>query len=363
MIRFATVGTSPITDNVIEVIHEHPGATFVGTVSRDAERGARFTAEHGGERAFPTVEQAASAPDIDAVYLGSPNACHAEQALACIAAGKHVLIEKPVCACAREAREVFSASRAAGVVALEAMRPLHDPAFARARELFRELGPIRRACIRFGKYSSRYDDILGGRPSNIFDCELASGALMDIGVYCIEPALALFEKPRAITASAALLDRSTRPLTHGPIDGAGDALLSYDGFTASVHWSKITQDFASTQIEGERATLTLDSISTPTAARIDYLGNAGRQDAKYSAAGVAERTERIELPHVANSMCYELSDFLGAIEAVREGGDIESAPCGPLGTLGQLQDLSIAALEFMDEIRRQIGVTFPADAA
>ena len=186
---------------------------------------------------------------------------------------------------------------------------------------------------------------------------------MDIGVYCIEPALALFGKPRVIAASAALLDPSTRPLTHGPIDGAGDALLSYDGFTASVHWSKITQDFASTQIEGERATLTLDSISIPTAARIDYRGNAGRQDAKYSAAGVAERTERIELPHVANSMCYELSDFLGAVEAVREGGDIESAPCGPLGTLGQLQDLSITALELMDEIRRQIGVTFPADAA
>ena len=48
---------------------------------------------------------------------------------------------------------------------------------------------------------------------------------------------------------------------------------------------------------------------------------------------------------------------------MREGGNIESAPCGPLGTLGQLQDLSIAALELMDEIRRQIGVTFPADAA
>ena len=68
------------------------------------------------------------------------------------------------------------------------MRPLHDPAFERARELLCELGPVRRGCIRFGKYSSRYDDILGGRPSNIFDCGLASGALMDIGVYCIEPA-------------------------------------------------------------------------------------------------------------------------------------------------------------------------------
>lgn len=361
MIRFATVGTSPITENLIEVIDEHPDAAFVGTVSRDAARGAAFTERHGGERAFPSVEQAAAAPDIDAVYLGSPNACHAEQALACIAAGKHVLIEKPVCACAREAREVFSAARGAGVVAMEAMRPLHDPAFARVQALIPELGRIRRACVRFGKYSSRYDDVLSGTPSNIFDCDLASGALMDIGIYSVEPALALFGRPSRVCASAALLDPATEELTHGPIDGAGDALLSYDGFTASVHWSKITQDFASTQIEGERATLTLDSISIPTRARIDYRGRIGRQDAKYSAAGVAERTERIELPSVPNSMCHELADFIGAIGAVRGGMSPDDAPCGPQGTLGRLQRLSVDALDLMDGMRAQIGVRFPAD--
>ena len=187
MISIATVGTSMITRDFLDVLRQRDDARFIGTCSRDAGRAAAFTAEFGGTVPFTSVEELAASPEVDAVYLGSPNALHAEQALACIHAGKHVLVEKPFAADEREARRVFEAAGTAGVVALEAMRPLHDPAFRACAAAFNELGRIRRATLRFGKYSSRYDEILAGRRTNIFDCVLASGGLMDMGVYSVEP--------------------------------------------------------------------------------------------------------------------------------------------------------------------------------
>ena len=114
MLRIATIGTSMITDDFIQVVNANDQATFVGTLSRDADRGAAFTAEHGGERNFTALDELASADDVDAVYIGSPNALHHEQALACIAGGKHVIVEKPISATDAPALEDFRPAEAAG---------------------------------------------------------------------------------------------------------------------------------------------------------------------------------------------------------------------------------------------------------
>lgn len=363
MISIATVGTSMITRDFLDVLRQRDDARFIGTCSRDAGRAAAFTAEFGGTVPFTSVEELAASPEVDAVYLGSPNALHAEQALACIHAGKHVLVEKPFAADEREARRVFEAAGTAGVVALEAMRPLHDPAFRACAAAFNELGRIRRATLRFGKYSSRYDEILAGRRTNIFDCALASGGLMDMGVYSVEPLIELFGVPERIQAAGVLLDASTRWLTNGPIDGAGTILASYPGMVASLNWSKISADLAESQIEGERGTLTIDAISTPHRARVCLREEARRRSAKqvpgYSDNGT--QTCELELPACDNTMCYELDDFLEAVRAVRDGAPAEEAPAGPYGTVGHFRDVTLASLRVMDEARRQMGVRFPAD--
>lgn len=157
MIRIATIGTSGITACMLGALSNVEGAVFVGTLSRDRQRAAAFTSEHGGTTPFTSLDELAASDEVDAVYIGSPNALHHDQALACIAGGKHVIVEKPFCANRREAAEVFEAARDAGVVALEAMRPLHDPAFHAIKDALPQIGAIRRATLRFGKYSSRYD--------------------------------------------------------------------------------------------------------------------------------------------------------------------------------------------------------------
>ncbi len=361
MIRIATIGTSPITENLIEVLQNNEQATYLGAMSRNAERASAFSQAHGGTQSFSSVAELAASDEVDAVYLGSPNACHHAQALELIAAGKHVLVEKPFCANEREAREVFDAAEAAGVVALEAMRPLHDPAYYLFREACARIGRIRRITIRFGKYSSRYDDILAGHHTNIFDCEMATGGLMDMGVYTVEPLMDLMGAPEHIAFAPVLLDKETQELTHGAIDGAGIISCTYPGAAASLHYSKFTQDFSPTQVEGEHGTITLNSISMPSHMRVDLLGKAVRQAAKQSSAPSTANTEEIDLPTTDNSMCYELTDFVSAVEQVQNGTPALQARCGEYGTVAHFRDLTLATAHVMDEARSQAGIVFPAD--
>lgn len=362
MIRLATIGTSAITSSLLDALTKVEGVCFAGALSRDAERAATFTAKHHGTRPFTSLDELAACVDVDAVYIGSPNALHCPQALACIAGGKHVLVEKPFCANERQARAVFAAAEAAGVVALEAMRPLHDPAFHALKDAIAELGAVRRATLRFGKYSSRYNEILAGRRTNIFDCAMASGSLMDIGVYTVEPLIELFGAPQRVYASAALLDEQTRELTGGALDGAGVIMASYPGMVATLHHSKITNDLAGSQIEGELGTLTIEGISAPSAARLNLrVASTGGDAVGYSSAQTSTRD--IELPRKDNTMVYELADFIQAIEAVREGMPPFEAPAGAFGTIAHFRDVTLASLALMDEARRQTGVSFPADTA
>ena len=368
MIRIATIGTSMITVSFLEALAASGCATFVGTLSRDAARAEEFTHEHGGTQPFTSLDDLAASNDVDAVYIGSPNALHHRQALACIAGGKHVLVEKPFCSNRREAEEVFAAARDAGVVAMEAMRPLHDPAFRACQDALSELGRIRRATLRFGKYSSRYDEILAGRQTNIFDCAMASGSLMDIGVYCVEPLIALFGEPDSVSAASVLLDAETQTITHGPIDGSGVILARYPHMVATLQYSKITTDLSPSQIEGESGTLTIEGISCPSRAIVD-LRSAPKGDA-VGYSSTETDTRELDLPICNNTMVYELADFIEAVEAVKAGGDTddahpnpESAQAGPYGTVGSFRDITLAALSVMDEARRQSGIVFPTDAA
>lgn len=314
-----------------------------------------------GDDPFTSLDELAASDGVDAVYIGSPNALHHDQALACIAGGKHVLVEKPFCANRREAVEVFEAARETGVVALEAMRPLHDPAFHAIKEALPQIGAIRRATLRFGKYSSRHDEILAGRHTNIFDCAMASGSLMDIGVYCVEPLIELFGAPERVLASAALLDEATRDLTNGPIDGSGVVLASYPGMTAVLAHSKTTNDLSDSQIEGELGTLTVHGISAPSAIRVELRSHAARQadSVGYSSAQTVGRD--IDLPRFENTMQHELADFVQSVEEIRIGGDCTQVPCGTFGNVAHFRDVTLASLDIMDEARRQTGVSFPAD--
>lgn len=141
------------------------------------ERAEDFAHEFSIDNAFGTYEDMLADPQIDLVYVATPHAFHAEQAIACMDAGKHVLVEKAFTANSRQAREVITKSRETGLTCVEAIWTRFLP----ARKLIQDvidsgkIGEVISISANLS-YPMMHKERLV-RP------ELAGGALLDVGVY------------------------------------------------------------------------------------------------------------------------------------------------------------------------------------
>lgn len=346
--RFATIGTSGICEQFLLALEVTEGARLAATFSRDAGRARAFGEPRGATLFFDSLSDLAASPDVDAVYVSSPNALHARQALEMIAAGKHVLVEKAFASNEREAREVFDAARAAGVVAMEATRNLHVPAFGAISRAVSELGRVREATFRFAKVTSRMARLEAGERINIFDPLMSAGAVMDIGVYCVEPAVALFGRPQAVHAlgATAAVPGEEPGSPYSRIDLTGEALLDYGDKVVSLSYGKTYDDVLPSQVAGERATLTWDSISCPEGLRLYEHEDKGMV---FRVEGPSGRPLPVDLPE--RDMSCEIADFVAAA----------SGDAAALERRAWCERVTLDSLSVMDEIRRQVGVRFPAD--
>ena len=121
VLRWGIVAPGVIADYFATTVLANTDQRIVAVASRSAERGAAFAERHGIERSHASYDQLFADPEIDIVYVAAPHSEHKGLGLAAIAAGKHVLIEKPLALSGAEAEEIAAAARAAGVLAAEAM--------------------------------------------------------------------------------------------------------------------------------------------------------------------------------------------------------------------------------------------------
>ena len=181
-IRIGTLGTSRIaTRALLEPAADVPGVTVTAVAARDLDRAQAFALRHGIPAAYGSYEELLADPDIDAVYNPLPNSLHGPWTLKAIAAGKHVLCEKPFASNAGQAALVADAASAAGLVVMEAMHYRYHPLVQRFRELVTggELGPL--------QHVQCWTTFIIEDPGDIrYDYDLAGGALMDGGCYAID---------------------------------------------------------------------------------------------------------------------------------------------------------------------------------
>ncbi|MCD7821652.1 MAG: Gfo/Idh/MocA family oxidoreductase, partial [Clostridiales bacterium] len=134
MLKIGTVGTGAITEQMLRAMAQVEGVECAAICSRSQERATQFAQIHQIPLAYDSLAEMVKSSDINTVYLASPNSLHAAQALQAIAAGKHVICEKPLATTAAQAKEVFQAARARGVVLLEAVSTQYMPHFLRGAE-------------------------------------------------------------------------------------------------------------------------------------------------------------------------------------------------------------------------------------
>ena len=115
-IRWGILGTSHINEKLLRGARSIDSADVVAVASRSAATGERFAAAHGIARVHQGYEALLADPDIEAVYIPLPNSLHHAWTMQAIAAGKHVLCEKPYSRRPQEVDEAWDAAEAAGVV-------------------------------------------------------------------------------------------------------------------------------------------------------------------------------------------------------------------------------------------------------
>lgn len=326
-VRFGVVGTNWITAALIDSGLTVPGFELAAVCSRDAERAAAFAAPYGQARVHTSVAGLAADPEVDAVYVASPNSLHAPQSVELLRAGKHVLCEKPVASNHREGAAAFAVAAQEQRLMMEAYTTPFEPNFQALAENLHRVGQVRRAVFSMDQYSSRYDRYLAGESLNAFDPRFSAGSLMDLGIYVAGPAIHLFGEPDNVRATGIVLASG--------VDGQGTICLQYDGMEFLALHSKIASSDLGVVITGEAGTLRANHPSVPT--EVSFRARTGE---------ITDLTR----PQSTHHMRYEVQHFLELLGAGETASPVHSPA------------RSLQILQILDESRRQVGVQFPADA-
>lgn len=325
-IRFGVIGTNFIVDKVLEGASFDSRFELAAIYSRTQEKADEFARKHNIPYTFTSLEAMAASPLIDAVYIASPNSLHASQSILFMQHGKHVLCEKPFASNAKEVKTMIAAARENNVTLMEAMKPSLTPNFKALKNHIEEIGTIRRYFSCYCQYSSRYDKLKEGIVMNAFDPALSNGAVMDLGVYTIFPMVVLFGRPLKISATGLKLSTGA--------DGQGAVNFEYEGMNATVLYSKIADSALPTEIQGEDGTITADRINIIN--KVSLKNRNGEE-------------KIISSPDVIHEYYYEVAEFINLIQEGKCESQINS------------HENSLITIEIVDEIRKQLGVKYPAD--
>lgn len=264
-LRWGVLAPGGIARSFVASVLKHTNQRVLAAGSRSLENAQAFAAEHGLERAYGSYDELLADDELDAIYVASPHSLHVEHGLMVIAAGKHLLVEKPIATNAADARLLLDAARAAGVFATEAMWTRYLPQSAVIRAVLDAgmLGEVRQLFADHGQAITHIPRLV--QP------ELAGGAMLDLGIYPFSFASQWLGNPSAVTATGARYRTG--------VDEWVSAVLQYESgaaATLSTTMATVTPNTAS--INGTEARLELaGTFYAPTSLRlVDTKGESAQ---------------------------------------------------------------------------------------
>lgn len=314
-VRIGVLGAARIVKSALAIpARELEGVAVRAVAARDQERARKFAQRLRIPLVHRSYEALLTDPDIDAVYIGLPAALHGEWTAAAIAAGKHVLCEKPFTANGDEADRIAGLAASSSAVVMEAYHTAHHPFIAQLRAFIDSgvVGSIRTARARFCVPIPPGKDIR-------WNHDLAGGGLLDIGYYPVRLLRDLLGEPQVTSAIAKQRDGIDRHLA---------AQLSFpDGISGSVvsaMWAAVPPAID----------LHLVGTSGRVAVQMPYHPHHARMKAVTTAGTTRERPER------RTTYSFQLEAFR---DAIREGGPNRTDPVLAAAHLRTLDAIYAAA--------------------
>jgi scyllo-inositol 2-dehydrogenase (NADP+) len=319
-VRWGVLGAGNIARRFGQGLAHVPNAQMTHVWSRRASATEAF-AQQFGASACESLD-ALLASDVDAIYLATLHDSHAEYALAALAAGKHVLCEKPATINVRQLEHVLAAARDAKRLFMEAMKPPFYPLYRKLREHLAsdpigEVGLVRAGCSMA--------NVPTDHPA--FSFEHTGGALLDIGIY---------EAFLAVDWLGAPLDVQT-------IGRLGPTGVDTFASLNCRHERGIAQLFCGLDLQGRGDALLSGTLGCVTIH--ENWWNPVRATVRY----VDGRVVELEAPFEGGGLNYETAHFCELIRA----GELES----PVMTHAK----SLQMISMMDSARATLGLKYAGE--
>lgn len=324
--RIATIGTGFIVDTFLSALRDIEGVTCVAMYSRKEESAKALAAKHQISTIYTDLEMLFQDPNVDFVYIASPNSLHYEQAYRALEHGKHVICEKPFTSTVREAESLIKLAKENNLMFFEAITTIHLPNYQLIKQHLDRLGKIKFIQANYSQYSSRYPQLLNGETPNVFNPKFSGGALADINIYNLHFVMNIFGKPDKVTYTA-----NKHP---NGIDTSGVLVMEYPEFLTECVGCKDSNSMNFVLIQGEEGYI-----------HVVNGANGCREVAVY----VGNHEERINVQSNSNLLFYELATFY---EIYKER-DFERCY--------ELLDYTHSVMEVYEAARKDGGIVFAAD--
>ncbi|MEH7179981.1 Gfo/Idh/MocA family protein [Neobacillus vireti] len=325
--NLGTVGTSWITGSFIEAAKLSGKLNLTSVYSRSEEKAKELAHTYQAAHYYTDLDEMAKSPEVQAVYIASPNSVHLEQALTFLRNKKHVICEKPIFSTTAELELAYQTAKENEVYLFEAIRNIHTPNFDILKRNLQMAGTLRSAMLPYIQYSSRYDLFLKGEMPNIFSSTFSGGALVDLGVYPLYLAVGLFGEPWKVTYHPVILSSG--------VDGSGTLVLEYQDFVCTILCSKISHSVMPCEIHGEKGTFVL--LDAAPISEIKFIDSHTKE------------SEILSVVQEEKDMVYECSHIAEIIE------------CKDDQQYEELKSLSLIVLRITEEARRQNNIVFEVE--
>ncbi|MBM3116543.1 Gfo/Idh/MocA family protein [Jeongeupia naejangsanensis] len=320
MIRWGILGCGNIARRFAQGLEHVAAATLAAVWNRNTGKADAFAREFGGT-ACDSLEGLLNS-DIDAVYIATPHTSHAQLAIHALAAGKHVLCEKPAAISAAEFDTVLAAARQHGKLFMEAMKPPFYPLYRKLRDHLATdpIGPVGFVRAGFANPGVPADHML-------WNPDMAGGSLLDIGIYSAFLAVDWLGPVQEVQVLGRL---------HGGVDSFASVNVRHEAGIAQLYCGLDLAGSGDALLGGPGGHIVIhEKWWNPVRATIQYTDG---------------RKVELEAPMSGSGLNYETAHFGALIEA----GRLES----PIVTHAHSRSM----IELIDAARAGLGVVFPFEA-
>ncbi|XP_036418793.1 trans-1,2-dihydrobenzene-1,2-diol dehydrogenase-like isoform X1 [Colossoma macropomum] len=298
--------------------------------ARELRQAQEFADKHGIPKVYGSYEELSIDPEIDVVYVGTIHPHHLRVGQLFMNAGKNVLIEKPLAMNAKEVKELVATAKKNKVFLMEALWTRFFPVSVEVRELLShgDVGEVRMVRADLGAPLTHIPRLV--------EKELGGGALLDIGVYCLQFVLMVYrgERPESIQATGYKLDTG--------VDGHMVIVLKFSHNRMAV------------------CTCSISMMLTNDAVIVGTKGMIKIPDHMWCPVTLEVNSKVIR--HPLPEPCMPLN-FTHSTGLRYEAADVRQCLLSGLkeSSVMSLSESSLLA-EIMDEARRQVGVTYSQDS-